>query len=101
MEKTERTRQEKTRRNLGRGEHRQREPASLIHSVIGFSVVVDVGVPAHSCSHVGVVDEGPSSWSLQDVVQEVLQSPVEGVSLGRLLPSGNAAALTTRPLLNT
>lgn len=51
--------------------------------------------------HIGVVDEGPSSWSLQDIVQEVLQSPVEGVPFGGFLPSRDAAALPSRTLLPT
>lgn len=51
--------------------------------------------------HVSVVDEGPSPRSLQHVVQEVLQPPVEGVPFGGFLSSGDAAALPSRPLLPT
>lgn len=51
--------------------------------------------------HIGVVDKGPSSGSLQDVVQEVLQASVEGVSFGRFLPPRDAAALPPRPLVST
>lgn len=53
------------------------------------------------CLHVGVVDEGPSSRSLQDVVEEVLQSSVEGVSLRWSLHSRYAAALPPRTFIPT
>lgn len=56
---------------------------------------------AQVCLHVGVVDEGPSSGPLQNVVQEVLQSSVESVSLWRFLSSRDAAALTPRTFIPT
>lgn len=43
--------------------------------------------------HIGMVDEGPSSGSLQNIVEEVLQPPVESVAFGGFLASGDAAAL--------
>lgn len=51
--------------------------------------------------HISMVDEGPSTWSLQDIVQEVLQSSVKSISLGGFLPSRNTTALPSRTLLPT
>lgn len=51
--------------------------------------------------HIGVVDEGPSPRSFQDVVQEVLQPSVESISFRRFLSSGDAAALSSRTLFST
>lgn len=62
---------------------------------------MQTGVVRYKHLHIGVVDEGPSTWSLQDIVQEVLQSSVESISLGGFLPSRNTTALPSRTLLPT
>lgn len=40
-----------------------------------------------------MIDECPASWSLQNIVEEILQAPVEGVALGRLLARDAGALL--------
>lgn len=75
----------------------QQEPEHRIDLSVTASAM---DVPrAGRCLHIGVVDEGPSSGSLQNVVEEVLQPPVESVSFGGLLASGDAAALPSGTLL--
>lgn len=46
--------------------------------------------------HVSVVYEGPTPGPLQDIVEEILQPPVEGIPLGSFLAPRHAAALTPR-----
>lgn len=46
-----------------------------------------------SYSHISVIDECPASWSLQNIVEEILQAPVEGIALGRLLACDAGALL--------
>lgn len=49
--------------------------------------------------HIGMIDEGPSSGSLQNIVEEVLQPPVESIAFWGFLPSRDAAALPPGALL--
>lgn len=46
-----------------------------------------------SYSHISVIDERPASWSLQNIVEEILQAPIEGVAFGRLLARDAGALL--------